>query len=147
MRLLEPGRIGALELKNRVIMAAMGIRGTVEKDGDWGDRAIAYYTARAAGGAGLVTPEMVFVTRSLELAASSCIDLASDQHLKSVRRLAESLGRYGCKLSVQLTAGFGRVVPPYILPEWWTKAPLPEHLRPVSASTNDNHYLPEQPEV
>ena len=47
MRLLEPGRIGAIELKNRVIMPAMGIRGTVEKDGDWGDRVIAYYTARA----------------------------------------------------------------------------------------------------
>jgi 2-enoate reductase len=131
-----------MELKNRVIMAAMGIRGTVEKDGDWGDRAIAYYTARAAGGVSLINPEMVFVSRALELAASTCIDLASDEHLKSVRRLADSLGQYGCKLSVQLTAGFGRVVPPYILPEWWTEDPLPEHLQPVSASVNDNHYLP-----
>jgi len=144
MKLLEPSRIGTMELKNRVIMPAMGIRGTVEKDGDWGDRVIAYYTARAAGGVGLVTPEMVFVSRALELAASDCIDLADDEHLKSVRRLADSLGQYGCKLSVQLTAGFGRVVPPYILPEWWTEDPLPEHLRPVSASLNDNHYLPDK---
>lgn len=142
MRLLEPGHIGRLKLKNRVIMPAMGIRGTVEKDGEWGDRAIAYYTARAAGGAGLITPEMVFVSRALELAASFCLDLANDRHLQSVRRLAESLARYDCRLSLQLTAGFGRVVPPFILPEWWTDAPLPEHLRPVSASSNDNHYLP-----
>lgn len=144
MRLLEPGNIGSMTLKNRVIMAAMGIRGTVEKDGDWGDRAIAYYTARAAGGVSLITPEMVFVSRAVELAASHCIDIASDQHLKSVGRLADALGQYDCKLSVQLTAGFGRVVPPYILPEWWTDAPLPEHLRPVSASLNDNHYLPDR---
>lgn len=144
MRLLEPGRIGTMELKNCVIMAAMGIRGTVEKDGDWGDRVIAYYTDRAAGGVGLINPEMVFVSRALELAASSCIDLTSDEHLKSVRRLADSLGQHGCKLSVQLTAGFGRVVPPFILPEWWTEDPLPEHLRPVSASVNDNHYLPDK---
>jgi 2-enoate reductase len=144
MQLLEPGRIGTMVLKNRVIMPAMGIRGTVEKDGDWGDRVIAYYTARAAGGVGLITPEMVFVSRALELAASDCIDLTSDEHLKSVRRLADSLGKYDCKLSVQLTAGFGRVVPPYILPEWWTEDPLPEHLRPVSASVNDNHYLPDK---
>ncbi len=142
MRLLEPGNIGSMELKNRVIMPAMGIRGTVEKDGDWGDRVIAYYTARAAGGVSLIMPEMVFVSRALEPAASFCIDLASDQHLRSVRRLADALGQYGCKLGVQLTAGFGRVVPPYILPEWWTEAPLPEQLRPVSASSNDNHYLP-----
>ncbi|MDP6435675.1 MAG: FAD-dependent oxidoreductase [Gammaproteobacteria bacterium] len=141
---MEPGRIGAMELKNRVIMPAMGIRGTVEKDGDWGDRAIAYYTARAAGGVGLIMPEMVFTSRALELAASECIDLASDEHLKSVRRLADSLGQYGCKLSIQLTAGFGRVVPPYILPEWWTEDPLPEDLRPVSASVNENHYLPDK---
>ncbi len=144
MRLLEPGRIGTLELKNRVIMAAMGIRGTVDKDGAWGDRAIAYYTARAAGGVGLINPEMVFASRALELAAGHCIDLTSDEHLKSVRRLADSLDQYGCKLSVQLTAGFGRVVPPFILPEWWTEDPLPEHLQPVSASVNDNHYLPDK---
>ncbi len=142
MRLLESGHIGTLKLKNRVIMPAMGIRGTVEKDGEWGERAIAYYTARAAGGVGLITPEMVFVSRALELAASFCLDLANDRHLQSVRRLATSLAGHDCKLSVQLTAGFGRVVPPFILPEWWTDAPLPAHLRPVSASTNDNHYLP-----
>jgi len=144
MRLLEPGHIGTMALKNRVIMPAMGIRGTVEKDGDWGDRVIAYYTARAAGGVGLITPEMVFVSRAVESAASECLDLTSDKHLESVCRLANSLGQYGCKLSVQLTAGFGRVVPPYILPEWWTEDPLPAHLQPVSASVNDNHYLPDR---
>ncbi|MCP4001233.1 MAG: FAD-dependent oxidoreductase [Gammaproteobacteria bacterium] len=144
MQLLEPGHIGTMELKNRVIMPAMGIRGTVEEDGDWGDRAIAYYTARAAGGVGLIMPEMVFTSRALELAARGCIDLASDEHLKSVRRLADSLEQHGCKLGIQLTAGFGRVVPPFILPEWWTDDPLPEDLRPVSASLNDSHYLPDK---
>jgi 2,4-dienoyl-CoA reductase-like NADH-dependent reductase (Old Yellow Enzyme family) len=34
MKLLEPGRIGTIEIKNRIIMAPMGHRGLVEPDGD-----------------------------------------------------------------------------------------------------------------
>ena len=33
MRLTEPGHIGTMATKNRVVMAAMGIRGTTDKDG------------------------------------------------------------------------------------------------------------------
>lgn len=144
MRLTEPGRIGALQIRNRVIMAAMGIRGTTDDDGDWGARTLAFYEARAAGGVGMITPEMVFVSRVLEPAASTCIDLASDRQLESVQRLADLLRGYDCRLCVQLTAGFGRVVPPFIAPEWWTEDPLPAEHRPVSASVNPNHYLPDR---
>jgi len=144
MRLTEPGRIGTMETANRVVMAAMGIRGTTDEDGDWGERTQAFYTARAAGGVGMILPEMVFVSRALEPAASTCIDLASDAHLESVRRLADSLNRYDCRLCIQLTAGFGRVVPAFLAPEWWTDDPLPAEHQPVSASVNNNHYLPER---
>jgi len=144
MKLMESGRIGTLETKNRIVMAAMGIRGTTDDDGDWGERTQAFYAARAAGGVGMIMPEMVFVSRALEPAASTCIDLASDVHLKSVRRLADSLHRYDCKLAVQLTAGFGRVVPPFLAPQWWTDDPLPVEYQPVSASINNNHYLHER---
>ena len=51
MKLFEKGTIGNLEIKNRIVMAAMGIRGLTEPpDGDWGERVRAYYEARAAGG-------------------------------------------------------------------------------------------------
>ena len=143
-RLTEPGRIGAMQSKNRTIMAAMGIRGTTDEDGDWGERTQAFYTARAAGGVGMIIPEMVFVSRALEPAASTCIDLASDAHLESVRRLADSLHHYDCRLGIQLTAGFGRVVPPFLAPQWWTEDPLPAEHQPVSASINNNHYLPDR---
>ncbi len=144
MKLTEPGRIGSMETRNRVVMAAMGIRGTTDDDGDWGERTQAFYTARAAGGTGIIIPEMVFVSRALEPSASTCIDLGSDQHLASVQRLADSLHRYDSRLCIQLTGGFGRVVPPYLSPEWWTDDPLPAEHQPVSASVNNNHYLPER---
>lgn len=51
-QLLAPGRIGSMELRNR-IMAPMGSN-FAEADGHCGERIQAYYEARARGGAGLL---------------------------------------------------------------------------------------------
>ena len=132
MKLLEPGSIGNLKVKNRVVMAAMGAHGLHESDGTWGERYRAYYGARAAGGVGLITTETTFVTQALEPFSAGLFNVASDKHLDSMRLLANTLHFYGCKLCVQLTAGFGRVVPPPV---------VPEGVLPVSASVN-THYSP-----
>jgi 2-enoate reductase len=132
MKLLEPGAIGKLTLKNRVVMAAMGAHGLHESEGIWGKRYRAYYGARAAGGVGLITTEATFVTQALEPFSAGLFNLASDKHLDSMRLLANTLHFYGCKLSIQLTAGFGRVVPPPV---------VPEGVLPVSASVN-THFSP-----
>ena len=135
MKLLEPGRIGTLEIKNRIIMAAMGIRGLCDPDdGYWGERVRAYYGARAAGGCGMITTEMVFVSQAVEPVAKQLLSLADDRHLSAVRLLAETLHAYKCKLSMQLTAGFGRVIPPPV---------VAEGVAPVSASENTNYYVPD----
>ena len=52
--LLQPGRIGGMELRNRIVMAPMGSN-FAEDDGTCGERIQAYYEARAKGGAGLLT--------------------------------------------------------------------------------------------
>lgn len=135
MKLLEPCRIGNLEIKNRIVMAAMGIRGLCDPDdGYWGTRVRAYYGARAAGGCGMITTEMVFVSQAVEPIAKELLNLADDGHQSSVRLLAETLHRYNCRLSIQLTAGFGRVIPPPV---------VAEGVIPVSASENTNYYVPE----
>ena len=51
--LLAPGRIGKLELRNRMIMTAMGTM-LAEPGGFCGDRLRAYYAERARGGIGLI---------------------------------------------------------------------------------------------
>ena len=135
MKLLEPGFIGKLKVKNRVVMAAMGAHGLHEGDGIWGKRYRAYYEARAAGGVGLITTEATFVTQALEPFSKGLFNPASDKHLDAMRLLANTLHFYGCKLSIQLTAGFGRVVPPPV---------VPEGVLPVSASVN-THFSPVMP--
>jgi 2-enoate reductase len=137
MKLLESGRIGSLEIKNRVVMAPMGIRGLTEPDGDWGDRVRAYYEARAAGGVGLITTEMVFVSQKHEPVAKLLLSMYSEKNVASLKLLAERIHAHDSKLSVQLTAGFGRVIPAPI---------IDEEVMPISASANTNFYVPEMEE-
>ena len=52
-KLFEPGRIGSLELRNRIVMPAMGCS-LAEVTGEPGPRMIKYYADRARGGAGMI---------------------------------------------------------------------------------------------
>jgi hypothetical protein len=55
-KLFEPGKIGSLEIKNRIIAAPLGLGfnfGT-KPDGFVTDRLIAYNEARAKGGVGMI---------------------------------------------------------------------------------------------
>ena len=54
--LFSPIKIGDLQLKNRIIMPAMGTN-LSNSDGTVSDRAITYYVERAKGGAGLIITE------------------------------------------------------------------------------------------
>ena len=59
-RLFEPGRIGRLEIRNRIVMTAMGCS-LAESTGEAGARMIKYYADRARGGAGLIITEITRV--------------------------------------------------------------------------------------
>ena len=134
MKLMEQGQIGNLTIKNRVVMAAMGIRGLADPDGNWGSRVEAFYEARAKGGVGLITTEMAFVTTELEPVSKQLFRFESDKHMASLSKIASNIHSYGGKISVQLTAGFGRVIPVPI---------IDDDIPPVSASVNTNFYFPD----
>jgi 2-enoate reductase len=131
MKLLEPGNIGKLTLKNRVIMAAMGVS-TLDKGGIWGERVMAYHEARAKGGAGMITTHSVFVSKEYEPFTKNSFDLYSDESLAALKAIADRLHRYDCKLCVQLTAGFGRVT-----------MRLTPGVTPVSSSENQCDRYPQ----
>ena len=56
-KLFEPGRIGGLEIRNRIVMPAMGCS-LAEVTGEPGPRMIKYYADRARGGAGMIITEI-----------------------------------------------------------------------------------------
>ena len=51
--LLSPGKIGTMDLKNRIAVTAMGVS-LSEDDGTVGDQIIAYHEEQAKGGVGLI---------------------------------------------------------------------------------------------
>ena len=55
--LLTPARIGAVEIRNRIVMPPMTTR-LSDAEGFVTDDTIAYYVARVRGGVGLITVEM-----------------------------------------------------------------------------------------
>lgn len=55
-----PGRIGTLELKNRVMKAPQS-SGMSNKDGTVSERLIRYYRNQASGGAGMIIVEYAYV--------------------------------------------------------------------------------------
>lgn len=134
MKLFEPGKIGEMEVKNRIVMSAIGIGRMANADGKWGKRVLEYYIARARGGVGLITSGLIFISQKLEPFARHHFDLYSDSHLESLNRIAIDIHAYGAKLSVQLTAGFGRV-----LKESWQKHNAP----PICASAIPCYFNPQ----
>ena len=54
-KLLEPIRIGSVELRNRIVMPGMGTN-LANPDGTVSDRLRNYYEERARGGVGLIIP-------------------------------------------------------------------------------------------
>lgn len=133
MILMEPGSIGRVNLKNRVIMTPMGMFGIPAFDGSLTPEGIDFYVERAKGGTALVFPAAALVTTEFE---SPCMALnAFDGMDKALKwsRLAERVHHYGGKLGIQLSAGLGRTTFNYFFD--------PSHV-PVSASAVQGHWTP-----
>jgi 2,4-dienoyl-CoA reductase (NADPH2) len=102
--LLKPGRLGSLELKNRIYMTAMGTN-LADPGGVCGERSRAYYTERAKGGVGLITVGSVGVAWPVGSALQSQIALSEDRHIPGIKALADAVHAHGAKLALQLHFG------------------------------------------
>jgi 2,4-dienoyl-CoA reductase (NADPH2) len=100
-QLLAPGRIGSIELRNRIIMAPMGSN-FAEADGHCGERIQAYYEARARGGAGLLIMGVCSVAFPAGTAEPFQVGVSSDEFIPGLRRLAERVHQHGAKIAMQL---------------------------------------------
>lgn len=107
-RLFNPGYIGNLEIKNRIVMAPMANMYT-NLDGTYSQRQIDYYAERAKGGAGLIIVEVTFVERKISPPADPVAAyLDTNWHIPSASDLVDAVHDYGAKICVQLSPGPGR---------------------------------------
>ncbi|RRV45615.1 FAD-dependent oxidoreductase [Pseudomonas sp. p106] len=99
--LLAPGRIGPLQLRNRIIMAPMGSN-FAEADGHCGERIQAYYEARAEGGAGLLIMGVCAVAFPAGTAEPYQVGVSSDAFIPGLAQLADRVHKHGAKIAMQL---------------------------------------------
>jgi 2-enoate reductase len=111
VKLLEPGKIGKMVTKNRIVMCPMGIGSLADLDGGFSRRLIDYYVARAKGGVGLIITGGSIVHAALEPGTEQLGTTRVDSyaHLGRLNELCEAVHHYGAKIAIQLSPGLGRV--------------------------------------
>lgn len=98
--LLAPGRIGAMELRNRIVMSPMEtMYGTPE--GLPSERTIAYFAARAAGGVGLVTVGATGIDPQHPETPGG-LQIGTDDAVAAHRRLVEAVHAHGARIQPQI---------------------------------------------
>ncbi|NLJ33512.1 MAG: FAD-dependent oxidoreductase [Firmicutes bacterium] len=108
-KLFEPTRIGALELRNRIVLSPAHTNFTV--DNKYTDRYIEYYKERAKGGVGLIISAHVMPEVDVDPYPTTfgypTLDSAAE--IKYFTELVEGVHQYGAKIAIELSPGTGRL--------------------------------------
>ena len=102
--LLSPGRINKMEVKNRIMVTAMGVS-LSEEDGTVGERLIAYHEEQAKGGAGLIISGVAGVAWPVGAVALQQTAISDDKFLPGLTELCARVHAHGAKIAVQLHHG------------------------------------------
>jgi len=129
-QLFTPWQLGALCLKNRILMPAMHLNMADEYQVT--DKLCAFYAARAQGGAGLIG--VGYASIDLLAAHIGHIGAHDDSHIPGLTRLAETIHAGGAKSFVQLNHA-GR----------YNHSMLTDGLQPVAPSAVPSRMTGETP--
>ena len=97
----SPANIGTMRLKNRFVLAAMGSN-YATADGHCSEQLIAYYEARAKGGAGLLILETTSVSWPAGCSMPNMVGFSDDCFLPGLSNLTSRVHQYDCKIAAQL---------------------------------------------
>jgi len=101
-KLFQPGQIGTMLLKNRIVMAPISSNLAAE-GGYVSDRMIFHYAERARGGTGLITVENVCIAYPLARHGAAQPRIDDDVFIPGLRRLTDAIHRGGAQATVELT--------------------------------------------
>ncbi|MBN1321524.1 MAG: FAD-dependent oxidoreductase [Thermoleophilia bacterium] len=103
-RLSEPGCIGNIKLKNRIIKAPQHT-GLANPDGSVTERMLRHYKELAKGGAGMVIVEYSWVDNDASKASPCQLGIASIEHIPGLSLLAQTIQANGAKAAIQISHG------------------------------------------
>jgi 2,4-dienoyl-CoA reductase-like NADH-dependent reductase (Old Yellow Enzyme family) len=96
-KLLEPGRIGSVKTRNRIIKTGAGMLMWHEDDLHVNQRVKAYYESIARGGVGLLVVETATIDYPLGARWRERYRIDDDKYIKGLKQLA-SFGEFGAKI-------------------------------------------------
>ncbi len=99
--IFSKGQIGKLEIKNRIVMPAMGTS-LASFTGEASDEIIRYYEERAKGGCGLIITEITRVDDESGIGTPNQLCAMDLKHIPRLERLANAVHRYDTKIFLQL---------------------------------------------
>ena len=138
--LLSPGRIGTMELRNRIIVTAMGVS-LSEDDGTVGERIIAYHEEQAKGGVGLIISGVTGVAWPVGAVSWQQTAISDDRFIPGLTRLCARVHAHGAKIAAQLH--HGGLVAGYSHSRWghalWAPA-----IPPASKGNFTDYFLMEE---
>ncbi len=101
-KLFEPGWIGNVQLKNRVIKAPQHT-GLANPDGSITERMLRYYKDVASGGVSMVIVEYAWIDNDASRASPCQLGIASMDHIPGLSLLAQTIQANGAKAAIQIS--------------------------------------------
>src|ERR1017187_6495123 len=108
-KLFSAGKIGLMELRNRVVMAPMVVQ-LASESGAVTERTVDYYARRAKGGAGLIIVEASYIATGGKAFACQ-LGIDRDALVPGHFDLVEAIHRNGAKVALQIHHGGARAIP------------------------------------
>lgn len=102
-KLFEPFKIGPVTVPNRIIMPPMVV-GYAGPRGEVTEQLLAYYEARARGGAGLIIVEASYIREDGKLVDGE-LGIYSDELIPGLARLADVIKIHGSVAAIQIAHG------------------------------------------
>lgn len=99
--LFKPGRIGSMELKNRITMAPVCTKLGTE-NGAVNEKLINFYAERAKGGVSLIIIEDTCIEWPRGKCGENPIRIDDNKYVQGLNDLAEAVHHYGAKIATQL---------------------------------------------
>lgn len=99
--LFSPGRIGRLQIKNRIVMPAM-YTGLATVNGEVTSQMIDYYEARARGGAGLIIVEVACIDPPVGRQGFNDLLIDHPRYIAGMNELVEAIHTHQARAFIQL---------------------------------------------
>ncbi len=116
--LFLPGKIGKVQLKNRMFMPPMSTH-LVGSDGSVTRELLDYYEERAKGGVGLIIVETAHTDMEIAQASitGSNLRIDANKYVIGLSELTDVVHMHGAKIFIQMTIGQGSFSPPFLYPK------------------------------